>query len=156
GDLLAGATHEQRVATGFHRQTLTNTEGGVDQEEFRCKAIVDRVGTTASVWLGVTMSCAECHSHKYDPFTQPEFYQLFAFFNNASETDIPAPTPADLAKYLPVKQAWDTELEKINAAVTAYQKSELPRKQFAWESTLTLPKERWTVLKPASLKSANG
>ena len=70
GDLLPNATHEQKVATGFHRQTLTNTEGGVDQEEFRCKAIVDRVNTTGTVWLGLTIGCAECHSHKYDPISQ--------------------------------------------------------------------------------------
>src|SRR6185295_12354307 len=99
GDLLPKSTQEQKIATGFHRQTLTNKEGGVDQEEFRCKALVDRVSTTAAVWLGVTMNCCECHTHKYDPFTQREFYQMFAFWNNASEKDIPTPNPVEQAKY---------------------------------------------------------
>jgi hypothetical protein len=89
GDLLPGSTCEQKTATGFHRQTLTNKEGGVDQEEFRTKAVVDRVNTTASVWLGLTVGCAECHDHKYDPLSQREYYQLYAFFNNASEMDLP-------------------------------------------------------------------
>jgi|SRR6185503_13738901 hypothetical protein len=94
GDLLPGSTHDQKVATGFHRQTLTNKEGGVDQEEFRTKAVVDRVNTTSAVWLGLTLGCAECHDHKYDPLSQREFYQFYAFFNNASEKDIEAPGPA--------------------------------------------------------------
>jgi len=88
GDLLPGATLPQKTATGFHRQTLTNKEGGIDQEEFRCKATVDRASTTAAAWLGLTVGCAECHSHKYDPITQREFYQFYAFFNHASEKDI--------------------------------------------------------------------
>src|SRR6185369_3286481 len=74
GDLLPGATDKQKLATAFHRQTLTNKEGGVDQEEFRCKATVDRVSTMGAVWLGLTVGCAECHTHKYDPITQREFY----------------------------------------------------------------------------------
>lgn len=85
GDLLPDPTFEQRVATGFHRNTMFNEEGGIDQEEFRTKAVVDRVNTTMTVWMGTTMSCAECHDHKYDPFSQAEFYQLYAFFNNVPE-----------------------------------------------------------------------
>ncbi len=85
GDLLPNATVEQRIATGFHRQTLVNNESGVDLEEFRCKAKVDRVATTGTVWLGLTVGCAECHSHKYDPISQREFYELYAFFNHAEE-----------------------------------------------------------------------
>jgi hypothetical protein len=91
GDLLPGATTEQKVATGFHRNTLTNREGGVDREQFRVEAVVDRVNTTARVWLGLTMGCAQCHDHKYDPLSQREYYQLFAFFNSDVEVDIPAP-----------------------------------------------------------------
>jgi mono/diheme cytochrome c family protein len=91
GDLLPGATTEQKVATGFHRNTLTNREGGVDQEQYRVEAVVDRVSTTAKVFLGVTLGCAQCHDHKYDPFSQREYYQFFAFFNSDKEVDIPAP-----------------------------------------------------------------
>ena len=85
GDLLPEATFAQRTATGFHRNTMFNEEGGIDPEEFRTKAVVDRVNTTMTTWMGTTMSCAECHDHKYDPFTQAEFYQLYSFFNNVPE-----------------------------------------------------------------------
>ena len=85
GDLLPNATVAQRIATGFHRQTLVNNEDGVDKAEDRNKAKVDRVATTGTVWLGLTVGCAECHSHKYDPITQREFYQLYAFFNRAED-----------------------------------------------------------------------
>lgn len=95
GDLLPDTLPASRIATGFHRNTLTNKEGGVDQEEFRCKAVADRVSTTATVWLGLTVGCAECHDHKYDPISQRDFFQLFAFFNNADEKDVEAPTTED-------------------------------------------------------------
>lgn len=91
GDLLPGATANERLATAFHRQTLTNTEGGADQEQFRIEAIFDRVATTGSVWLGLTVGCAQCHTHKYDPITHQEYYQLFAFFNNGDETEAEVP-----------------------------------------------------------------
>jgi hypothetical protein len=91
GDLLPGATTEQKVATGFHRNTLTNNEGGVDREQFRVEAVVDRVNTTARVFLGLTFGCAQCHDHKYDPLSQREYYQFFAFFNSDVEVSIPAP-----------------------------------------------------------------
>jgi uncharacterized protein DUF1553/uncharacterized protein DUF1549/cytochrome c len=91
GDLLPDATHEQRLATAYHRQTLTNNEGGVDQEEYRFKAVLDRAANTAAVWLGLTLSCATCHDHPYDPFTQREFYSLAAIFNGADEAEIELP-----------------------------------------------------------------
>ena len=85
GDLLPHATSDQNLATAFHRQTLTNTEGGTDQEQFRIEAVFDRVETTGSVWLGLTVGCARCHSHKYDQLTQKEYYELFAYYNNGDE-----------------------------------------------------------------------
>jgi hypothetical protein len=91
GDLLPEPTLAQQIATGFHRNTLTNAEGGSDKEEYRVRQVVDRANTTGSVWLGLTVGCCECHSHKYDPLTQREYYGLFAFFNNAEEADISAP-----------------------------------------------------------------
>jgi hypothetical protein len=101
GDLLPGSTLDQKVATAFHRNTMTNTEGGTDDEEFRVAAVKDRVDTTSQVWMGLTMGCAQCHSHKYDPITQEEYYRFFAFFNQSEDTDkpderpvIPVPTPA--------------------------------------------------------------
>ena len=79
GDLLPEATLEQKIATGFHRNSLKNDEAGADLELDRCKAAVDRTATTGAVWLGLTVGCAECHSHKYDPISQREFYQLTPF-----------------------------------------------------------------------------
>ncbi len=85
GDLLAKPTQAQRIATGFHRNTQINQEGGIDKEQFRIESIVDRVNTTGSVWLGLTVGCCQCHNHKFDPISQREYYQLFAFFNTQDE-----------------------------------------------------------------------
>ena len=87
GDLLPHPTEEQIIATAFHRNTQTNNEGGSDREEYRNVAIVDRVNTTMSVWMGTTMACAQCHDHKYDPISQKEYFQLFAVFNNTEDAD---------------------------------------------------------------------
>ncbi len=89
GDMLPNATLEQRIATGFHRNTMFNEEGGVDLEEFRYYALVDRVSTTGATWLGLTLACVQCHSHKYDPISHTEFFQMFAFLNNADELELP-------------------------------------------------------------------
>lgn len=87
GDLLPEPTEEQLIATAFHRNTLTNNEGGTSDEEFRNVAIVDRVNTTMAVWMGTTMACAQCHNHKFDPISQEEYFQLFAIFNNTEDHD---------------------------------------------------------------------
>ena len=87
GDLLPNPTDEQLVATAFHRNTLTNNEGGTNDEEFRNVAIVDRVNTTMAVWMGTTIACAQCHSHKYDPISQKDFFRFFAIFNNSADAD---------------------------------------------------------------------
>ena len=91
GDMLPDATLEQRVATGFHRNTMTNEEGGIDPQEFRFHSIVDRVATTGTTWLGLTVGCAQCHTHKFDPITHTEYYQLFSFLNNSDEPKIEVP-----------------------------------------------------------------
>ena len=87
GDLLPNATIEQRAATGFHRNTLTSREGGIDVEQLRDEQVMDRTNTIGTVWLGLTVECARCHDHKYDPITQRDYYQLFAFMNSAEEVD---------------------------------------------------------------------
>src|SRR5258706_3936604 len=82
GDMLPKATVEQQIATGFHRNSLLNQEGGIDVEEARWETLVDRVNTTATVWLGSTLGCAQCHDHKFDPFSQKDYYRMLAFFDN--------------------------------------------------------------------------
>ena len=88
GDLLPDASESQKIAAGFHRNNLKNTEAGADRELDRTKQVVDRVATTGTTWLGLTLACAECHDHKHDPISQQEFYQLYAFFNNSKDADI--------------------------------------------------------------------
>ncbi|MCL4785510.1 MAG: DUF1553 domain-containing protein [Verrucomicrobia bacterium] len=156
GDLLPNATKEQQIATGFHRQTLINKEGGVDPEEFRNKAVVDRVNTSGAVWLGLTVGCAECHSHKYDPLTQREFYQLFAFFNNADDQELPAPTPEELGKYEAAKKTWDAAQSRLQKSYDEYVRDALPSKQGEWEAGGKLDLAVWSVLEPRIVASANG
>ncbi|MBM3753340.1 MAG: DUF1553 domain-containing protein [Acidobacteria bacterium] len=87
GDLLPGPTNDQLIATGFHRNTPSNFEGGIDFEQYRVEAVADRVATTGSGWLGLALGCSRCHDHKYDPISQREYYQIFAFLNNVDEVD---------------------------------------------------------------------
>lgn len=93
GDMLPKPTSDQLVATGFHRNTMVNEEGGIDPEEYRYLAIVDRVNTTGATWLGLTVGCAQCHTHKYDPITHTDYYSMFALLNNADETQTALPDP---------------------------------------------------------------
>ncbi len=121
GDLLPGATLDHRIATGFHRNTMANTEGGIDDEEFRVAAIVDRVNTTMQVWMGTTMACAQCHDHKYDPYSQREYFRLFAFFNNtadrggSTEPEVALPTPAKAAIHAELAR-WQADLDRTTRA----------------------------------------
>ena len=120
GDLLPEATPEQILATAFHRQTLTNTEGGTDKEQFRVEATFDRVATTGAVWLGLTVGCAQCHSHKYDRISQEEYYRLFAFFNNGDEanTEIAISEQA-MAKYRQDLAAYQTKTAGLKDRLSA-------------------------------------
>ncbi len=120
GDLLPNATMEQKIATGFHRMTLSNLEDGVDKVEFECKAKVDRVSTTGTTWLGLTVGCAECHSHKYDPISQREFYQLYAFFDAADELDVPSPHPGSKEKFENARKQWELEKARLEAERAKY------------------------------------
>ncbi|HXG11922.1 MAG TPA: PSD1 and planctomycete cytochrome C domain-containing protein [Gemmataceae bacterium] len=147
GDLLPNATTSQKVATGFHRNTQINQEGGIDPEQFRVEAIVDRVNTTGAVFLGLTIGCCQCHDHKFDPFTQREYYQLFAFFNNADEPTLELPTPEQ-----------QRQRNKVQAEIAAVEQmlkvldTTTPEKVDEWENSLTaelrkqLPKEVQAVL----------
>lgn len=127
GDQLPNRSNEQLLATAFHRQTLTNTEGGTDQEEFRNAAIFDRVETIGSVWLGLTVGCARCHSHKYDEISQREYYQLFAFFNNGDEstTKLPSSLTAH-EKYQSEKVAFEKSAKELQAPLDLRRKELQP------------------------------
>ena len=98
GDMLPEATIDQRIATGFHRNTMLNEEGGIDPLEYRFHAMVDRVATTGIVWMGLTTGCAQCHSHKYDPISHSDYYRLMALLNNADEPDLIVLDPAVSAR----------------------------------------------------------
>jgi len=113
GDLLPNATLEQKIAAGFNRNTLTNREGGIDLEEFRTEQVLDRTTTLGTVWLGLTVGCARCHDHKYDPIKQREVYQLFACFNTAKEINIEAPMPGEIGPYLSRKPERDKERQAL-------------------------------------------
>ena len=112
GDLRPSGSLSQKVATGFHRNTQINEEGGIDPEQFRVDAVADRVNTTSTVFMGLTLACAQCHDHKYDPLQQREYYQLFAFFNTADEPEIEFATPEELK-----------ERDEAQAALDAFLKS---------------------------------
>jgi len=152
GDLLPDATLEQRIATAFHRNTMTNTEGGTDDEEFRVAAVKDRVDTTAQVWMGLTLGCAKCHNHKFDPLTQAEYYQVFALFNQTADNDQPDESPT-----LPAPTAEvTTRLKEIDARAAELKKQldtptpEIAAEQAAWETSLRID-PAWTVLEPTEL-----
>ncbi len=113
GDLLPNATLDQKIAAGFNRNTLTNREGGIDLEEFRTEQVLDRTTTLGTVWLGLTVGCARCHDHKYDPIKQREVYQLSACFNTAREINIEAPFPGEIGPYLSRKPERDKERQAL-------------------------------------------
>ena len=130
GDLLPDAGEAQRIATGFHRNTPLNQEGGIDVEQFRIDSVIDRVGTTGTVWLGLTVGCAQCHDHKFDPITQKEFYRMFAFFNNQEEPTMKVSDPSrDEAKLAAAVR----EAEQALAIFLDQRASALQQ----WETTLT-------------------
>jgi len=135
GDLLPNATLEQKIATGFHRNTLKNREGGADPEEDRSKATVDRTNTTGSVWLGLTVGCAECHTHKYDPISHREYYSLYAFFNSAQEVDLPAATAAEQEAHRQALARHAADGERLAAALATFEREQLSMRQAAWEKT---------------------
>jgi hypothetical protein len=151
GDLLPQPTLSQRIATGFNRNHRANGEGGIIPEEYAVEYVVDRVDTTATVWLGLTMGCARCHDHKYDPIRQREFYQVFAFFNNVPERGkaikygnsppfIKAPTPQQLRRL----EELDRQVREAEAKWSRLQPM-LDQSLAGWEKTRPkLPPTPWT------------
>lgn len=129
GDLLESPTLDQKIATGFHRNTLRNTEAGVDLELYRTKEVVDRVNTTGMVWLGLTLGCAECHDHKHDPISQKEFYQLYSFFNNADDVGITATQSWEISEYERALEKWLPEWDNIQTSLEQFENDELTTEQ---------------------------
>ncbi len=153
GDLLPNATRDQTVATGFHRNTMLNEEGGIDPLEFRFHAIADRVATTGKTWLGLTTGCAQCHTHKFDPITHREYAQMMAFLNNADEPDLDLPA-ADAAAQQAKRQA---KLVKLLAELPgkwpAKPGSSLDQRFEEWLTRERARSVPWTALRPAEAKS---
>ena len=144
GDMLPNARLDQIVATGFHRNTLINEEGGTDPEQFRIEAVVDRVNTTGTVFLGLTVGCCQCHDHKYDPLSQREYYQFFAFFNNAAFSGgdpaaprIDVPSREQFERGEPDRQkTLRAEIAQLAKQIKASTDAIL-NDQYEWEKTLT-------------------
>ena len=138
GDLLPSPSREQRLATGFHRMTLSNNAGaGGIQEEYRVKAVKDRLTTTATAWLGLTVGCAECHDHKYDPISLADYYRLYGFFNSTEELSLPSDKPGSRyeTEYQEALQAFERRLADARHALESYERERLPAAQHAWESS---------------------
>jgi len=157
GDLLPEPGEDDLIATAFHRNTLTNSEGGTDDEEFRNAAVVDRVGTTFEAWMGTTMACAQCHTHKYDPITHEDYFRVFAIFNNTEDADRrdEAPVIALMTPAQKQQQAvWERELAELQRFLHSAT-PELAAAQRDWESRVQ-GKEPWEIIGGASTTATNG
>ncbi len=126
GDMLPNATPSQVVATGFHRNTMLNEEGGIDPLEYRFYSMVDRVATTGTVWMGLTTGCAQCHSHKYDPISHTDYYQLMALMDNADEPDYLIPEPKLLARRAELEKKIEEQEAALRKNSPASRKSSPP------------------------------
>ncbi len=164
GDMLPHPAQDQLVASGFHRNTMLNQEGGVDPEEYYWYELVDRANTTASVWLGSTLGCAQCHNHKFDPFTQKDYYRFLAFFASshydvvgdpngryAQEAQLELPTSEQTATV----KALRAEIAKVHEVLSTTT-PQLAQAQHAWEAELQDREKQWTSLLPGGFESAGG
>jgi mono/diheme cytochrome c family protein len=165
GDLLPNATVEQKIATGFHRNTMLNEEGGVDKDEAHFEVLVDRVNTTGQVWLASTVGCTQCHNHKYDPFTQKDYYSLMAFFNTTKkaakdygdtstkwvEPELDLATPAQDVKRRELRAKIDVLDEKLKTSTPA-----LEAEQISWERKVASAVNDWKPLQDAKASSVHG
>lgn len=162
GDMLSDATQSQKIATGFHRNTMLNEEGGIDPLEYRFYAMVDRVATTGTVWLGLTVGCAQCHTHKYDPITHTDYYSFMALLNNADEPDLRIQSSdlvkrreeiaaqikkltAELANQFPPSEGEGDEVQRRQANLQA--------KRSAWLDTARKEATSWQPLAATKLES---
>lgn len=157
GDLVSHPSDDQILATAFHRNTMTNTEGGTDDEEFRTLAVKDRADTTFQAWMGLTLGCAKCHNHKYDPISQKEYYQVYAIFNQTEDNDqptetpiIPSPTAAERAELARI----ETEVANRQRALETMTPA-LAQEMSKWERDLSVP-STWSSVAYSSLQATAG
>ncbi|HWE40779.1 MAG TPA: PSD1 and planctomycete cytochrome C domain-containing protein [Isosphaeraceae bacterium] len=162
GDMLPDRSADDRVATGFHRNTMLNEEGGIDPLEYRFHAMTDRVATTATTWLGLTLGCAQCHTHKFDPITQRDYYRVMAFLDNADEPEFPVPNAevarrrraieakvAALVDALPSRFPPDHSVDDPRP-LDLRRADHLDRRFRAWHDAAERDARRWTILRPSS------
>lgn len=156
GDLLPAPENEQLIATAFHRNTMTNNEGGTNDEEFRNVAVVDRVNTTYEVWMATTMACAQCHNHKYDPISQEDYFRSFAIFNNTQDADL-----RDERPFLTVySETQERDMARLNKQIAEIQDTlntytpELEQGLETW-SALVNKDLHWTTQSPATIETLN-
>jgi hypothetical protein len=143
GDELPNATQDQLVATGFLRNSMTNEEGGIDPEQFRMEAMFDRMDAIGKSVLGVTIQCAQCHNHKFDPLTQEEYYRMFAFLNNSHETNIAVYTPQEQMKRADIFR----RIREIEAGIE-HHNPDGEQRMAAWEEKVKDDQPEWTVVRP--------
>ena len=164
GDMLPNPTPEQKIASGFHRNAMSNEEGGVDPEESRYEVLVDRVNTTSTIWLGTTLGCAQCHNHKYDPFSQKDYFRMLAFFANA---DYESRTFGDGTRYFEptldlataeqetARKNQQAEIDRLEQELKAVTPA-VRDAQAKWEESMRSADTGWTRLVPDAASATNG
>jgi hypothetical protein len=143
GDLLPNATQDQKVATGFLRNSMINEEGGIDPEQFRMEAMFDRMDAIGKSMLGLTIQCAQCHNHKFDPLTQAEYYKIFAFLNNDYEANIAAYAPDEQMRRADIFRQIHTVENELR-----HHHPDWRQRMHAWEDTVKDNQPKWTIVRP--------
>jgi len=151
GDLLSNATQDQIVATGYLRNSMINEEGGVDPEQFRMEAMFDRMDAIGKGILGLTIQCAQCHNHKYDPLTQKEYYEMFAFLNGAYEANIAVYTPEEQMRRADIFR----RIHQIEADLQ-HRSPDWRERMAAWENNVKASQPEWVVVRPAVDEESTG
>ncbi|MGH9840963.1 MAG: PSD1 and planctomycete cytochrome C domain-containing protein [Blastocatellia bacterium] len=151
GDLLPGATLDQRIATGFLRNSMLNEEGAVEPEQFRVEGLIDRVDAIGKAFLGMTVNCAQCHTHKFDPIKHDEYYKFYAFLNQDDEPEIEVPTDAEKQKRADIF----ARIAKIEDELLA-KNPDLPQRMAEWELKAKQDAGEWTVLENPEVIATNG
>jgi mono/diheme cytochrome c family protein len=151
GDLLPNSTLDQKIATGFLRNSMMNEEGAVEPEQFRVEGIIDRVDATGKAFLGLTVNCAQCHTHKFDPIKHREYYGFYAFFNSDEEPEIETPSAEVKRKRAEILDG----IARIEDELLA-KNPDLPRRLAAWEEQVKYDESQWTVLTETEATATNG